>query len=223
MKIFIVPGYGIPKDIFKDVYYGLYLKRVTLTIKKFLSDHPRTRVSVIFSGGNTDVIPPFNRTEASEMLNLFKSLFPDYQKIDTMLEEDSLSSLENQINSKRIIDKLGKKIEDITLFCERSKIHRIKTTARMIFSKISVVGIKLPQSRQAPDTKLFRDKEELILRYSLRALKDKKSLDKFRNIFIEKFKYLRKYPPEEQNAALSLWWKRLLSETKNEYKAKSER
>ena len=73
-NIFLILGYGIPKNISKDGNYNFYLKIVfnrifEITIKKCLIEP-----LVILSGGKTDCFSPYARTEAEEMTKLFNKL-----------------------------------------------------------------------------------------------------------------------------------------------------
>lgn len=217
MKIFIIPGYGIPKNIFKDESYKAYFNFVGKKINEFVINHPKTKITIIFSGGPTDLEYPYKRTEAKEMFNFFDSLYqPLWGKyLKYRLEQKSLSSLENQVYSKQIIDKIKDKHKSIALFGEKTRTSRIKKTAKIIFSKISTIRVELPANKQVSDNKLIIKKENLVLKYSLWALKNNVNFNKYRKIFHKKFRYLRRFPIEKQDEAITVWWKKAIIDAKN--------
>lgn len=208
MKIYIVPGYGIPKDIFTNKTYAIYLKHVYDHVLINSTKYPKTKIIIIFSGGLTDILPPYKRTEAKEMYKYFTKTFGlNIKYIKYKLEQRSLSSLENQIYSKQIIDRIKSTNKNITIFGEKSRLARIRKTAKIIFPKISAVGITLPENKQVADKKLVNKKEKIVMEYSLWALKSEQNLKKFRRVFINKFRYLRKFPIDAQDEAVTKWWR----------------
>jgi len=70
--IFLVFGYGIPKNILKDENYNFYLKIVFNRIYDITSKSKSKKTLIICSGGKTDMFKPYKRTEADEMIRLLK-------------------------------------------------------------------------------------------------------------------------------------------------------
>ena len=94
MNVFIVPGFGLPTDFGNDPTYISYLNKVVAHVMNFTATHPEGKLLVIFSGGNSDLDPPFIRTEAEEMQKLFLHLAGDnLPGLNMELEKASLSSL----------------------------------------------------------------------------------------------------------------------------------
>jgi len=62
-NIFIIPGYGIPKDILKDEPYRKYLGLVFNHIYQICLNKDENKPVIIFCGGNTDIFKPYTRTE----------------------------------------------------------------------------------------------------------------------------------------------------------------
>lgn len=209
MDIFIIPGYGTPEDVFKSRIYNVYLKSVFDEIIK----HPSSeKPLIIFSGGNTDMVPPYKKTEAGEMYKLFGKISGDsFNKFTYRLEKRSLSSLENQLYPKEIIDKEKIGHRRIYMFCEKSRVKRLKITADKIFGRIKIIGLEVPLGKiQQGDKKLIKEKEDLVSAYSLWALKSKDNLRKFRKTFVKKFEILRNTPEERRDEEIVKMWRNLV-------------
>ncbi len=67
-KVYLVFGYGVPKNIIKDENYNFYLKMVFNQIYnlevKYKSDSPL----IICSGGKTDCFKPYKRNDNTGIL-----------------------------------------------------------------------------------------------------------------------------------------------------------
>src|SRR3989339_1730620 len=106
MHLYLILGYGIPKKIDVDDNYRRYLGIIFNTVYSQSADQTPT---IMFCGGHTDIIKPYQRTEAGEMAGFFKQLAirPSCQaqtrKFKYFLEKKSLSTLENIIYSREII------------------------------------------------------------------------------------------------------------------------
>ena len=203
MKVFIVPGYGTPENIYKDSVYKKYLSLVFKEILDFSLKYSKTRITVIFSGGNTDFNKPFKRTESVEMIKLFKKI--GGKRIDNWKikkEQKSLSSLENLIYSRQIINKIKKISGKITIFCERTRVARMRITANKILKNVVIIPVDLLTKKQLESFSFIKEKEKAVLEYSIWALKSRNNLKKYRKIFIDKFKILRKAPKEKREEVL---------------------
>ena len=115
-NVIIIFGYGIPKNILKDENYNFYLKMIfnkiyDLSTKKSIDDNP----IIICSGGKTDIYKPYHRSEAEEMIKFFKAftkkpyLKEITKKWNFVAEKTSLSTLENFLNTKKILNYLYRK------------------------------------------------------------------------------------------------------------------
>jgi hypothetical protein len=206
MKIFVVPGYGLPKDVSIDPKYNEYLNVVFERISKFSSLSPKTKITIIFTGGNTDLDKPFNRTESGEMIKLFKKIGGHQIKNwNIKKEQKSLSTLENLVYVNKMLE--SEKISgNITIFCERSRSTRIEKVAREIFKNFTITPVDL-LSEEQKGSALIKKKEKVALDYSLRALKDKESFKKYRKVFEDKIKILRGVPEGKREEALKQWWR----------------
>ena len=65
----LIPGYGVPRDLFKDVNYRAYL---SLCFNALFEKYQDARGTIVLSGGATDCFRPYRRTEAHEMRRWFQ-------------------------------------------------------------------------------------------------------------------------------------------------------
>lgn len=210
-NIFLIFGYGIPKNIFEDENYNTYLKLVFNRIYDTVEKN-KTNPIIICSGGKTDLFKPYNRTEAGETIKFLKNLSNKKSLIKSTRnwifqpETKSLSTLENFLNSEKILK--DKKIQkaNITIFCEKTREKRIKKLAEKILNqnhKIKIIAIDFDTSdNRYLDSKFILKKEKTELKHALWALKSKKNLEQHHKLFEEKFKYLR----SSQGKNLKKWW-----------------
>lgn len=220
-QLFIISGYGVPKNIFHDENYNFYLKMAFNKIYD-LTDKTDQQV-IIFCGGNTDLYKPYKRTEAEEMKKFFIKLI----KIKTIIkkltnnwslevENKSLSTLENLLNTKKLISKY--KVNKLTIICEQTRKKRISLIAKHIFTdkKVTVLPIDFDLSANRYLPKEFLDKKEKAeIKHSLWALKSPHNLKKHHSIFVDKIKYLRKAGPNLQVEELKKWWEKKLTLVKD--------
>lgn len=235
-KIFLVFGYGIPKDITKNENYGLYLKQVfnrifdlnqvarsTGAISKTGKLKTAGKPLVIFCGGKTDMYKPYQRSEADEMVRFLKTqikLKPFLKNIiqswKIITEKNSLSTLENLLNSKKILQKLKIRAAEIFIFCEQSRQGRIKKVAAKIFNtknKIKIIPIDFDTSaNRYIDQSFLVKKEQMELKHMLWALKSPANLKKHHQVFAEKISFLRKAGPKAHGPAIIRWWQKKMEE-----------
>jgi uncharacterized SAM-binding protein YcdF (DUF218 family) len=140
--IFLVFGYGVPKNILKDENYNFYLKMVFNKIYSFVAKNNIDKPIIITCGGETDMLKPYKRTEADEMIKLFSAIInerlflkPISNKWLFIPENKSLSTLENLLNSNKIIQKRKIKKANFFIFCEQTRERRIKVLAKKILDK----------------------------------------------------------------------------------------
>ena len=214
-NFFLIFGYGVPQNIFKDENYNFYLKLVfnkiyNLTLKN--SDRP----VIIPCGGKTDLLKPYRRTEAKEMVRWFKILIRQRKNLKTITshwqftpESHSISTLENLLYSHQIIKRFNLKGPKIFIFCEQTRARRIKILAKKIFKncrlQILPIDFDVSANRYLP-VEYLKEKEKTEIKHSLWALKNHQNLAKHHQMFLEKFQYLRAVPRHRQVKAIRKWW-----------------
>lgn len=218
-NIFLIFGYGVPQDILQDADYNSYLRTVFNKIYDYAVKQPSIAPVIICCGGKTDLFKPYRRTEAAEMIRFFKNFIkerPFLKEISKdwswVAENKSLSTLENLLNSQSIIIKRGLSSANIFIFCEESRVNRIKIVAGKIFNKnykikVNPIDFDVSPTRYLP-SKLIKEKETFEITHSLWALKSQDNLKKHHKIFVEKFVYLRRHGL----AGLTNWWKTKIKE-----------
>ena len=223
--IFLVFGYGIPKNILKDENYNFYLKTVFNRIYEITLKSKSKKVLIICSGGKTDMFKPYRRTEADEMIRLLKKISkrPFLKKITRnwlfIPERKSLSTLENLLNCWEIIRKQGIRKANLYIFCEQTREKRIKILAKKILNKnynflVIPIDFDVSANRYLP-IDFIAKKEKVELKYALWALQSPKNLKKYRKVFAERIEYLRKAGPKRDAEAIKKWWEQKLKELKN--------
>jgi len=223
-NIFLVFGYGVPKNILKDEAYNSYLKIVFNKIYGLVVKNKILEPTIIFSGGKTDYYRPYKRNEADEMIRLFKALNKKsfLKKITKnwilVPEKMALSTLGNFLYCKEIILKRKIKKANLYIFCEQTRENRVKILAKKIFSEnynSRVIPIDFDvSSNRYLDPKIIIKKEREELKHSLWALKSSKNLKEHRKFFKGKVKFLRKYEPDKHAEAVEEYWKTKLKELK---------
>lgn len=219
MKTYLILGYGIPKKIENDENYSRYLGVVFNTI------FAQTQISnesamIMFCGGLTDMYKPYKRIEAQEISRYFKILADrDVCRAITkrwkyLLEKKSLSTLENLIYAKQIIDTKYIDTSSLTIFCETTRFCRVKRLVKHLFGKAKVIDIDFDvSSSRYFDPKLLEHREQTAEELECWALESPKHLKEFRKLFVEKMKFLRKAGPKKHQEALRDWWKKELEQT----------
>ena len=221
-NIFLVFGYGIPRNILKDENYNFYLKMVfnqiyNLVIKKNI-DNP----VIICSGGKTDIYKPYKRTEGEEMIRLFKQIAkrPFLKEITKdwlfIPEKTSLSTVENFLNCGVILKKKRIQRANLFIFCEKTRERRIKRLAKEVLDKnynfqILPIDFDISENRYL-DHKFLKKKERLVLKHDLWALQSPENLKKYHKIFEEKFDFLRNAGSNAHTEAVRQWWEKKIKE-----------
>lgn len=208
MKIFIVPGYHLPKDISKDEVYKIYFNYVCQEIKKTCLNGEK--ITVLLSGGNIDMDQPFDRILSKEMKESFLATSNSYN-LNCILftEEKSLSSIENLIYSKEIIDEIeGDKL--IYIFSDLQRAKRTQLTADIIFKDYKLLTIDLSSKEERNNQEIVEKKENLALNFSLWALKNKDNLEEFKQVYVDKFKLLRNVSADKRKETEINWWKDMI-------------
>ncbi len=215
--VFLVFGYGVPENILKDEKYNFYLKMVFNKIYGFVITNKIDKPIIIACGGKTDMLKPYKRTEADEMIKLFSAIIkerpvlkPLTKKWLFIAENKSLSTLENLLNSNKIIRKRKVKKAEFFIFCEQTREKRIKILSKKILDinynfKVVPIDFDVSENRYLP-TEYLAKKEKAELKQSLWALKSPKNLKKHHKVFEEKFEYFRKAGLEGHINAVKEWW-----------------
>jgi ribosome-interacting GTPase 1 len=210
----------VPKNIFTNRNYQSYLIGAFNKIYD-LSAANRTKPMIIFCGGKTDCFKPYRRTEEEEMIRFFKQLAAQpFVKNKTknwrlVGEGISISTLENLLFSKRIIDKKKIHKANIYIFCETTRERRIKMLAGKIFGKnfkCRVISIDFDvSSNRYLDPKFIVKKEKAEMKHALWSLKSPANLKKHHQVFVEKLDYFRKEGGNHPDA-VKKWWDKKLKE-----------
>ena len=225
-NVFLIFGYGIPKDILKDENYNFYLKMAFNKIYDLVIKNKIDNPVIITCGGKTDMQKPYKRTEAEEMIKLLRNLIknqpvlkPITKKWRFIPENQSLSTLENLLNSNQIVIKKNLKKANLFIFCEQTREKRIKVIAKKIFDKnynflIMPIDFDVSANRYLSPEFLAK-KETAELKHSLWALQSPQNLKKHHEIFVEKIEYLRQAGPNVHVETVRKWWERKLEDLKN--------
>ena len=223
--VFLIFGYGIPRNILKDENYNFYLKMVFNKIYDFVVKKGIENPTIVCSGGKTDMFKPYKRTEAEEMIRLLKSLSkrPFLREATRnwlfIPEKKSLSTLENFLNCLQQIKKRKIKKANFYIFCEQTREKRIKVLAKKMLDKnynflVAPIDFDVSTNRYlSPD--FIAKKEKVELKHALWALQSPENLKKYHEVFAEKINYLRKAGPNVHVEAVKEWWEQKLKELKN--------
>lgn len=221
-SVFLIFGYGVPKDILKDENYKFYLKMVFNKIYDLVTKDNIDGPLIIFSGGKTDCFKPYKRNEADEMIKFFKTLTKRalLRKVtkDWLLipEKKSFSTLENFLNCKDIILKRKIKKANLYIFCEQTREKRAKILTKKVFNKSYypvIISIDFDNSpNRYLDLKFIIKKEQAELKHSLWALRSPKNLKKHYELFKEKIEHFRKVGLDKHPDVIKKWWKEKLKE-----------
>lgn len=225
-NIFLVFGYGIPENILKDENYNFYLKMVFNKIYDLVNRNNQTRPIIICCGGKTDMIKPYQRKEADEIIKFFKEIIKQKPFLKSITkkwlfipENKSISTLENLLNSNKIIQRRKVKNANLFIFSEQTREKRIKVLAKKILDKnynYLVVPIDFDGSaNRYLSPEFITKKENVELRHSLWALQGPQNLKKHHEVFVDKIEYLRKAGPEVHAETVKRWWEQKLKELKN--------
>lgn len=210
---FFVLGYGIPRDILTDQNYEIYLRTVFNAIFDTCAKTKSWSATVVFSGGKTDMVAPYRRTEAQEMKRAFQVLMKrpavkqQVKAWKLVLEAGSLSTLDNFVYIKQLMDGQTLSAKQITIFCEQTRFVRVKALAQTLFAGAHVHPVDFDQSanRYLEPAILERLSSE-GLKLDRWALKNEQNIAKHRELFKEKLVFLRKAGPDAHVDAVRRWW-----------------
>ncbi|MBU0597357.1 hypothetical protein KJ641_01340 [Patescibacteria group bacterium] len=221
-NIFLIFGYGIPKNIIKDENYNFYLKIVFNQIYGLVNKNAIDNPVIICSGGKTDMYKPYKRTEGTEMIKLLKNIAkrPFLKKTTKdwlfVPEKTSLSTLENFLNCRATLKKKAIQKANLFIFCEKTREKRIKRLAKETLDKnynfqVLPIDFDISENRYL-DPKFLTKKEKLVLKHDLWALESPENLKKYHKLFEEKLEFLRKAGPNAHTKAVKTWWEKKINE-----------
>ncbi|MEK9157180.1 MAG: hypothetical protein AAB448_03580 [Patescibacteria group bacterium] len=227
MKAFIVCGYGIPEDIHKDQNYLTYLHVVFNRIYAEAKNEPAL---IIPCGGPTSCTPPYIGTEAEKIGEYLQELMGrDVLNGATkiwriILEDTSLSSLENFLFAKRIIEE--NKGDRVTAFCEATRVSRNQETIDHLFGKGKVraegIDFDISKNRYLPND-IVEKKEHAEREHARWALESEENLAKHHAFFEEKFQKLRTWQAEGMSHvdAVTKWFTESIQQFEEKEKEKN--
>lgn len=197
---FVIGGYGVPADVMTDRNYQRYLGFCFNQI----FDYSQSRsglLTVILTGGPTDLQPPYRRTEAGEMKRWFSMqlrtlpLF-ERRRWHFIILAKGLSALENILAVQR---QLGKKIPAI-IFCEYTRQWRLNRLAKAIFNRpIAVTGVDFDLSprRYIPAKDIIK-KEQAELKRELSIRRDLQMQKMYRQEKADRLTQLKQTMPKQR-------------------------
>jgi hypothetical protein len=219
-NIFLVCGYGVPKNILQDKNYNIYLNIAFNQIYNFTQVKKISNPIIIFSGGQTDCFKPYRRQEAV-LMNLFFKKWSQQMQLraltknwQVLLENKSLSTLENLLFSRNLLK--SKKIKQgvICIIHEQTHGRRLKILATKIFSS-SFKKFYWPidfdiSSNRYLDEDFLRKKEAKTLHYDLWSLQSKGNLTKHHKLYQKKLVFLRQAKSDKHIDSVKKWWEKQL-------------
>lgn len=219
-NIFIILGYGVPKDILNDYNYNKYFGFTFNSIFEVVRKNKILDPLVIFSGGKTDCFKPYKRSEASEMKNLFKNFAnrsfvrPFTASWKYVTESRSLSTLENLLNCDKELRRMEIGEGKLFIFCEYTRQQRVKHLTRKIFNnkyKIEIIPVDFDMSpNRYLDEEFIAKKENKMLSHDLWALQSDNNFKKYHQIYMEKIKLFRQKGANHKT--IKEWWDMRLEE-----------
>jgi hypothetical protein len=221
--VFIVLGYGIPRNILKDENYNFYLKMVFNQIYTIVTKQDIAKPLIICCGGETDMIKPYDRTEATEMISFFKDFVSKNPFLSEptkgwqfLPEKKSLSTLENVLNTKKILARKKIARANLVFYCEYTRAGRIKAIVKEVLPnkyavRVQPIDFDVSANRYL-DPALLAKKERVALKHAKWALENPKNIKKHHQLFVEKMEFLRKAGPKAHGEALRTWWQQKINE-----------
>ncbi len=197
----LVCGYGVPKDIFTDQNYSSYLTSCFNTLFEKFSE---TTGTIVFSGGRTDLFPPYRRTEAREMKRWFTRQLAIARKESGTrlpwkftLDTHALTSVENILNFRPYVSQQVK----VIIFGEQTRAHRLRKFFRAAFpdQRFTLVPIDFDASKNRYRVDHVKKRETRALAIGLEAIKNPKVLALCRAIAKKKIRAMREHGPKSAN------------------------
>ncbi len=230
--VFIISGFGMPKDILKDENYNFYLKMVFNRIwDRVLKDNP-DNVCIVFTGGKTS---PFDEklSEAGEMKRFWMQkmikerafIAKKVRKWKIWTERRALSSYENLAFSKDLLIrklsesgvKFGKEKIKIFIFTEWTRQRKVRYFAKQVFHpkyfSTQIIGIDFDISpNRYLDPEYIKQKEKVDIKLTNWAMQSPENFKKYHKIFEDRIKYIRKNKDRHHPQVVKEWWDMKLKE-----------
>ncbi len=142
--------------------------------------------------------PAHLKTEAGSMGKYLEQMMqrPEVKeqtkKWDVLLEDRSLSSLENLVFAKQLLEEKelsGK----LTIFCEQTREGRVKEMAKHVFENdvlVEPIDFDISKNRYL-DPVILKIKEEEALREALWTLEKEERIEQHHQLFERKFAFFR--------------------------------
>lgn len=200
MNIFIICGYGLVKDINADVNYRTYLN---LAFNHMYSAAANQPSMIIPCGGPTIGEDVFEGTEAALIGDYVQSMMErtitskQTMSWKVVLEDQSLSSLENLLFAKRLIDEQSAE-GSVTIFCEATRADKIRALSEKIFAQpvvVEPIDFDVSQNRYLEDSAM-KQKEARGLAEALWALESPENLAYHHAAFAAKIDFFRQRQSE---------------------------
>ncbi len=222
-KIFSIFGYGVPKDIIKDDNYRRYL---LIAFNQIFDAAAGEKADILLCGGPTDCFKPYKRTEAGEMMKLFKSLAgrsevkKQTKKWKCVLLSKTVCGLENILYTVGYlkINKIRK--ASVVIFCEQTRSPRIRRLVSYGQKHDKLLrGIKFvimpidfdSSSNRYLDKKFILKREGHDFDMEFEAIKSREALLKWRQWHLKKLEYFRNNWYDKNGAkVVERWWRKHL-------------
>lgn len=222
MNVYVVLGYGVPKDIMTDGNYDRYLSAVFNRVwdENWPCRNEKMPV-VVFSGGPTDMEKPYVRTEAGEMAKRFKPFMKTLRSWygegwAILLEEGPLSALDGLLAADQDIkSSFPDDLPSVTVFCEWTRRDYITTLANHLFGTGSwwkqprTCGIDFDQSaNRYRDSRFLAKRNAAALQFDLWALGSPENLQAHHELHARRLAYLREQHEKGtlHAEAVHQWW-----------------
>ncbi len=216
MKVFIIPGYGIPESIERDQNYLTYLH---VAFNRIYNAAKGEKALIIPCGGPTNCTAPYEGTEAAAIAAYIRKLIDQPAmgdrcvKWSIKLEDRSLSTLENLVYAKEIIDGEND-VESTVIFCEATRQRRLQMVGGVVFGqsvfmKVEAIDFDISANRYL-DPAVIERKENTEIQGSLWALENPERLAKHHELFERKFALLRSLQDDGMSHvdAVAEWYRR---------------
>ena len=131
-----------------------------------------------------------------------------------LTEENSISSVENLVESKKIIDEYSG-INKIYVSTDEQRVDRNRKIAEVVFGQCEMLAVDLSHDLEKESSEIVEEKEKLALKISLWALQNKENYDKLHELYQQKYEHLRQFPDELRKQKEIEWWKEKLTDNPN--------
>jgi len=214
--LYLICGYGVPEDIATDGNYGSYLR---LAFNAIYAEACGQRAVIVLCGGPTDCHKPYKRTEAGVMRDFFArhiesrpELRKATRKWSFVLEDTSLWLPESLLFAKRLL-RQRKAAGTLTVFCEKTREYKVGYLAAGAFHgtaitpEIRAIDFDFSANRYL-DPSFLKEKEELDMMRSRRALFDSAILKAQHDVRVKRLRFLRRRGAKHHPDAIREWWER---------------